>query len=309
MFFIGKIFGLAVRGAMFGANLGYAAVKNSSTKTKVILGGASCIAMGAFMHYQEQNQAIPAIDPPRNVTIDSGPVPDVKDRVVVRPDVNGNITIPGELIAKLYLETIFDRNITGYNTIVEQKLAAQENGVNVLTGQAREDLLAQQKMINEWAAQTRPILQDAITKFENIMMDSTAHQAIAEIQRRQIEASREGHPNRDDDFHEGMVSPPSVLELRQRGDMFVAQYPEYKATAEQARALEKLLGLPEGAATDTDIITVLTTLAPAWECGINTYSRYRKELIQEAAKFIVVPLQQQGSLEQKLPNGMQIKFG
>ncbi len=308
MFFIGRIFGLAVRGTIFAADLTYGAIKNSSTKTKVILGGASCIAIGAFMHAQEQNQAIPAIDPPRNITIDSGPVPDVKDRVVVRPDVNGNITIPGELIAKLYLETIFDRNIAGYNNIVAQKLAGSE-GVPALTGQARTDLLTQQKTINEWAAQTRPILQDAITKFENVMMDSTARQAIAEIQRRQVADSRENHPKRDNDFHEGMVSPPSVLELRQRGDMFVAQYPEFKVTPEQARALEKLLGLPDGAASDTDIITALTTLPPAWECGINTYSRYRKELIQEAAKFIVVPLQQQGALEQKLPNGLQIKFG
>lgn len=285
---VGRSLSFVFHAGVLGANVATAAFSRASVKTKLLLSAGAIMATGAILTNLERTNDLPPAEPTRGHNINPGEVAPPGERVIVTPDVYGNITLPGSIIAKVYLESIFDVQV---NNRLNGFTDAETGRIYPPMAEGPE-----KEALRAWAAETRAILMDAITKFEDIPLDGAARQAVAEIQRQQIEGSRIGHEDRDEDYHQGMVSPAAVLELRERADLFIAQYPEYKVTADQARALDALWGVPEGSAADVDIITALTTLPPAGDMGIYTYSRYRVMVIEAAARHVVVG-EQHGALE------------
>lgn len=271
-----KTFGLAA----LGANIAASAFSHASMKTKLVTGAAAFLTVGGILSHLEEANNLPPAEAPRGYTLAPTNVPPPGERVTVTPDAYGNVTIPGSLIAQVYIDTVFDVQVN--NTLA-----------SMAEGPRKDELKA-------WADETRTILLDAITKFEDIPLDGEARRAVAEIQRRQIETSREEFDERSETFHQGMTSPSARLELSERSRLFGGLHPEYVTTEEQSNELDALMNVPQGTFRGTSIITYLTTMPPAGDLGVYTYSKYRSMVI-EAAAGLVVTGERQGSLESDTP--------
>ena len=276
--FLRPILFVARTGALV-ANFTNAVWKRTSLPTKVV--GAVALTLGAgFMMNQRADQAtMPRIEAPRATNLTDDNAPPVSERIPVQPDQFGNITIPGSVIARVYIETIYDPETA--------RIIAR----NPDAGRRAE--------LTEIAARNRAILLDAIAKYEDLPFDGAARAAVAAIQQRQLEASRQGRPDKPEDYHNMVVTSSSVLEIRERARMFGERYPELTANEERVRQLDAHYGFTPGTSRGTSIITVLTTLPPSAEMGIYPYFKYRDQVIQAAARYVVIDMGgRQGSLEQ-----------
>ena len=261
------------------ANFTNAVWKHTSLPTKVA--GAVALTLGAgFMMNQRAEQAtMPRVEAPRATNLTDNNAPPVGERIPVQPDMYGNITIPGAVIARVYMETIYDPE-------TKRIIAMNPNA-------------SRRAELTEIAARNRAILLDAITKYEDLPFDGAARAAVAAIQEQQLRASREGRPDKTEDYHQMIVTSSTVLEIRERARMFGERYPELTANEDQVRQLDAIYNFPAGTSRGTSIITALTTLPPAGDMGIYPYFKYRDQVIQAAARYVVIDMGgRQGSLEQ-----------
>ena len=269
----------AARVGALTANFTNAVWKHTSLPTKVA--GAVALTLGAgFMMNQRAEQAtMPRVEAPRATNLTDNNAPPVSERIAVQPDIYGNITIPGSVIARVYMETIYDPET--------------KRMIDAIPISSRRDEL------RAVAARNRAILLDAITKYEDLPFDGAARAAVAAIQQQQLNASREGRPDKNEDYHQMIVTSSTVLEIRERARMFGERYPELTANEEQVRQLDALYNFPAGTSRGTSIITVLTTLPPAGDMGLSSYFKYRDQVIQAAARYVVIDMGgRRGSLEQ-----------
>ncbi|MBU0858555.1 MAG: hypothetical protein KJ667_01340 [Alphaproteobacteria bacterium] len=252
---------------------------NRGALGRTVTAAALVTTAGLLLHNGDDERGVPPVSPEPMVD------PYFNDKPATQPG-NGNggmievpmipgveARAPADLIARTYIETIYDVATTNYlNSLPAGERAAKAESV----------------------ATNRALLLDALTKFEALEIDTSI---ITEQQAQQMAEMRANTPNRSEQFYRDMVTSSDILEMRLRARTLLERHPELVVSEEQAAAMDERMRTTPGTHANTSVIGFLTDSYEARERGLRSYYLDRQDVLERANDNIIVVPMREGSLQ------------